>query len=501
MKRTLSVFSLCAYISAPLIAVEECMDNYKSNACFTCNTNTSVTSRTFEFIRPVYEHVVMRNHEWATSSLFSKEGTLKGAAQAIGMYQHSRGGADGNKKFAKYFLINQKSTLLVSGDSNTADATLRDIRAEWIGLPSNFRGFMTLCPEQSQAGVLLEYNQDIGSLLNLPLLSNSHVSIIVPFVQAKHSLHLSQSAVQNPGTTPGMPSDIIEAFNQPNWHNAKINRETERSQIPEIRFQFWRTYMDEDDTQLAYYSSFIIPTNTKPNPTYLFNATTGNGGHAAINAGLVLQVPITEPDELCGRLMWFLDLDASYRFHNHQWRTYDLKERPFSRYLLFATNGNPAEINIPGVNVLTVHSKVRAYGLIDFVTGCRWRTSWGNVELSYNVWAHSREHVHPDCQRIFNQGIQGTFTPGDEPVSASLSTINTQADNDTDFITIATSDLNIHSAATAGALTNALNAAWGLERTIGSVSLHAGLGGFVEWSTHNSPLDSWGMWGKFTASF
>ncbi|HEV2916603.1 MAG TPA: hypothetical protein VGW78_02550 [Candidatus Babeliales bacterium] len=502
MKYVVLLCSLCVCISSHIIAKfndTKCQAIYNPFPCFNCD---NVYSRTFMFIRPVYEHVAMRNYLWNTIIL-SKNGTACSAAQVIGMYQHSRQSQDDPTKFAKYFLMKNKSMLLVSGDSNTQDEFSRDIRAEWLGLPSNFRGFMSLCPEQSQAGVLLEYNQDLSKFCDISCFSNSHISIVVPYIHAEHNLHLSQEFVQNPGTNPSAPRDIIEAFRQPNWHNAKIAGKTTRSQVPEVRFQFWRTYMDEDDTQFAYYSSFIIPTNTKPNPNYLFNATTGNGGHAAINAGVVIQVPVTEVDPLCGRMIWFSYLDASYRFHNHQWRTYDLKGKPFSRYLLFAGENNPHDINVPGVNVLTLHSKVRAYGLIDFVTGVRWQMPWGSIECSYNMWAHSREHVKPDCEcgRPFNKGIQGDFTPGALPQSASQSTIATLAANDSNFVTVKLSDLNIHSAATPGALTNSFNAAAGLQHTFGSVTVCGGLGGFVEWSSHNSPLDSWGIWAKCTATF
>jgi len=415
------------------------------------------------------------------------------------MYQHSCDATQGNKKFAKYFLINNKSTLLVSGDANTNEVSIRDVRAEWLGLPSNFSGFLTLCPEQHQAGFWLEYNQDFGTLFDLPFLRNSHVSIIIPYVHAENNLHLSQSNIQNPGTNPGMPRDILEAFRQPNWHNSKIDGKTAISQFTEVRIQFWRCFMDEDDWQLAYYSGFIIPTN-KPNPTFLFNAVAGNGGQAGINAGVVLQVPFTLPDA-CQRIMWFMDLDATFRFHNHQWRTYDLRDRPWSRFLLFTSQNNPNNINIPGVNVLTLHSKVRSYALVDFATGLRYRNDLFTLEIGYTMWAHSKEHVKPDCRLIFDKGIQGNFSPGAQPQSANFSTIARQAPNDPVFVQLEKSDINIHSAATPGALVNGLTIAGGLQYSCGLVTLGAGMGGFVEWSRLNSPLDSWGLWGKCTISF
>jgi hypothetical protein len=494
MKRILVALTLCSAI--PTQSLAESCSLYKNCDYQSCH---NLTSRSFLFIRPVYEHVVIRNHLW-DSIIYSKKGTIRGSTQGIALYQHSRDPHLKDKEFAKYFLINNKSTLLVSGDDNVGDTFTRDVRAEWLGLPDNFRGFLTMTPEQWQAGMFLEYNQDLGALWPTPFLSHSHLSMSVPFVHAENNLHLSQSHIENPGTTPGMPTDILAAFKQPNWRNCKIDGKTEISRFPEVRIQFWRTFMDCDDMQLNYYSGLIIPTNIKPNPTFLFNATAGNGGHVGINAGVVMQVQVLDRGT-CGRLDWFLDLDATYRFHNHQWRTFDLKHRPWSRFLLFATHDNPGGINIPGVDILTVPCKVRAYGLFDFVTGLRYRTDWGSLECSYNAWGHSKEHVSPSCQLIFNQGIMGNFSVGDLPESAAESTIATQAPNDPVFVCIRKSDLDIHSAATGNAFTQSINVAGGIEHSFHGIQFFAGLGCFAEWSRHNHPLNSWGAWGKLGASF
>ncbi len=51
---------------------------------------------------------------------------------------------------------------VIAGDTaRTSLNKLYDIRAEWLGLPSDFKGSYTLNPEQRQFGIVLENHQPL----------------------------------------------------------------------------------------------------------------------------------------------------------------------------------------------------------------------------------------------------------------------------------------------------------------------------------------------------
>ncbi len=60
--------------------------------------------------------------------------------------------------------------MLVSGDDNSNDQYIRDIRAEWLQLPANFKGTMSIVPYQRQEGVILEYHHDVEHLFGIHFL-------------------------------------------------------------------------------------------------------------------------------------------------------------------------------------------------------------------------------------------------------------------------------------------------------------------------------------------
>ncbi len=81
--------------------------------------------------------------------------------------------------------------------------------------------------------------------------------------------------------------------------------------------------------------------------------------------------------------------------------------------------------------------------------------------------------------------------------TASKSTIACQAADDDSFVGIDVNDLDFCSAAAASALNHKIHAACGFKGTNG----FAGFGFFSEWPQKNSPLATWGVWGKVGGTF
>jgi len=449
-------------------------------------------SRSFTILRPVYDLIEVF-HQLIDSMQYNPENF--GTPQMIFLYQHSRDHDLAQSKFAQYFLFRGKNQLLVAGDDSQF-ACERDVRAEWLGLNSEFSGYLSICPEHMQYGGLISYHQNLEALIDHGFFKQSFVTVTIPVVHVKTNLNLHQMGVRNPGTT--FPRDIIEAFAQPTWLFDKIAGPQERTAVAEIDVRFGRVYMYDRDNFIVYYAGLNIPAAHKPEATYLFNAYVGNRYHVGFNGGLNMQIRLNEGE---GPLWaWFVMLDGTYLFKNTQYRTLDLRGRPWSRFLLLTRECTPGVVT-PGVNVLTREMHVRPYGIYNFASGLRFRNCWYEIEIGYNLWGHPQEYLALEDRFVTDYGILGASTDPAVAKSAATSTIKEQAPSDETFITLRESELNIYSGAGGSALNHTFLVGFGAHETCNTLEWTFGGGLYTEIAHVNRPVPSWGGWIKVGASF
>lgn len=459
-----------------------------------------VFGRSFMFTRPAYEHLSMREHLWHMFE-YPAERDFCHAIQTTLFMQKSFDKDPRKSRTSRYFLINGKNVLLMAGDdAPPALRDKRDLRAEWFNLPSNFSGELNVNPQQFQAGFFVEYVHDLEELFGSTFFCNSFFSMLVTFVHVENNLNLCQFNIRNPGTTASGPHDIIEAFKQPNWLFDRIDGERVTNRFAELRLRMSRLFFDEANFQLAYYTCLVIPTTPEPNPAYLFNAYAGNGQHVGLNGGVLMQISLSPSGDPV-MWSWFINLDGTFLVRNKQLRTFDLRGKPWSRFLLFNTENDPAWSNLPGVNVLTIKSVVRPFGMFDFSTGIRCKTDCFELECGYNVWGHDQERVELNQPFVTDKGIAAPFGPDEAPKTASESTIFNLAPADPVFVPIRESDIDLHSAAAGSALNHKVHVAGGLIHETVCLASFIGAGGFVDFAQKNAALDSWGVWFKFGCSF
>ena len=484
------------------------MKTYRILAVFACAGIFSlhadpqeVFARSYMYTRPAYQHLSTQQALFH-NFIHEKKGTLRGAMQLYAIFQRSQK----LDKTARYFIPNckenRKNCLLVSGDDNMADKLTRDIRAEWLGLPPNFRGTMKIDPEQEQNALVVEYNQDLGKFSDSDTFRHWWVSIAIPIVMVSNKLNLQQFDVINKGTA--SPRDIIEAFDQAAWNFGKITCERREVEIAEIKLRFGGSYLTTQEHQLDYYSSLIIPIGSKQNPEFLFDAITGTNGHIAINAGVNFQFLLNR-DTTKYSICFFLGLEDIWQIRNAQCRTVDLKQekncvgdlrqRQWSRYMLYKRQDNPG-VNVPGVNLMTFEMVVRPYNIVDFSMGWRIKAGVAEFEIGYGVWGHDQEKIK--LRTIFKPffGIAGTGNN-----TASGSTINNRADDDAEFTLICPSDLDLCNGGASSALNHKVHASLGFGKLGKRQGGFFGAGFYADFPQKNSALKNWGAWAKVGGSF
>ncbi len=216
-----------------------------------------VYAHSFMYTKPAFYDVVMEQALWHNIA-YNKKGSIKGGIQLIPFFQQSMS----LEKNARYFLMKGKTELLVAGDKTSPEDLInRDIRAEWVGLPDNFTGILSVNPKQKQAGCQLEYHQDLKNWTNVAVLRDMYITMLLTASETHNHINLRQTDVTNPGTT--FPEDILQAFNQPSWCFSRITNDTKKKVgVAELRIKIGTSYISEEYFQLNYYSILAIPTAT-----------------------------------------------------------------------------------------------------------------------------------------------------------------------------------------------------------------------------------------------
>jgi hypothetical protein len=197
-----------------------------------------------------------------------------------------------------------------------------------------------------------------------------------------------------------------------------------------------------------------------------------------------------------------LSLETALLVRNTQCRIFDLKKKPWSRFMLYNIEGCPPDSSVPGVNLLTLPVRSRPYNLVDFTMGWRTRTGLLELEMGYNVWGHGQERVRLTCPILTSFGIAGTGAgPNNTARTSSLSTIKTLEPNDPVFIPVTEEDLDFCSPAAASTIVQKVHAAAGLVHEGENCGGFLGCGVHVDIPHKNRPLELWGAWVKLGATF
>lgn len=480
-------------VSSILDAYDERIQNF-----YQFYSSKRVNSKTFMFTRPVYYHLMMRKHLW--HQFVHKPGCNGVAAQAIGFYQDSIP----QDRTAEYFLPCGNTCLLVSGDNHTDELCERNVRAEWLYLSSDFQGVMSIKPKQRQAGASLELFADLGKFSSWKLLEGTWVAAELPVMWVENDINLSQRIIEPAPQNPELPQDICQAFNQPAWCFAKMNGKMKETKLAEVRLVLGRNYLSCNHYEIDYYTSAIFPTGNKQCPQYTFSPVVGNNKHWGFGGGTDFQILLNR-DTSKFFATFFFDFEVLALFHNMQHRTFDLKNKPWSRYLLFVDKCRPG-ITVPGPNVLTLKCAITPYLYADFSIGWRLQKDCFEFEFGYNVWGHGNEKLtlhegFDRCWGIAGVGVIEDICDGIVPATASCSTISCQTPNDECFVAIRETDLQLQSAEAHSSLNHTIHFAFGCTQDYESYGYFGGLGIYAEWPEKNSALQAWGTWAKLGATF
>ena len=342
-------------------------------------------------------------------------------------------------------------TIKIQG-SNITGRNSKAWLADYFYLPTNYDGTFTVTPRVKTFFV------DLDLYLGLDyLLCNSYFRLYGPFVATRWDLGFSENATYNNNVSGdyaagyftqaayesgrllrsfseyacgGTPQQSDDAINNPaddDDNNTQVSftglkygrmccNPMRRNGFADLRFELGWNAFERDRWHLGFNLQGAAPTGNEPKPCYLFAPIVGNGHHWELGAGVTGHYDIWECQSGEGKVSAHLDVNITHLFKTKQYRTFDLKGKANSAYMLAARMGSNPDTNPPNdqvgwdsngtfepaprqfafeyqpvANLSTVCLEVGSAAQTDLVALLCYQSCNINANFGYNFWSRSCE--------------------------------------------------------------------------------------------------------------
>ena len=474
--------------------------------------------------------------DFRNNKMVASEDGIGGAFEAVIF-----GGRSTNRgELASYFLPGCSNTLRVRENPVAGDNT--DLEATNFGIFTNagtagtggFDSIISFGARQSAVGLGLHYMQ--GFAFDCDKTKWWYVDLSMPITHVRNDFVVSET-VQNDGggvrdnatTSSCHPANMKAAFDQNCWCYGKISCDAQKKTgVADIELKLGRQWHYGETCSFASYLGVLIPTSNKPKGHYVFEPIIGHGGSAGLMWGGLVDYNMWNSCNDNWHLNWDLTWNSQYLFQTKQVRSFDLKNKPFSRYLaLYADEAQAQEaanmcasldavtqlqgenLFTPGINILTRKVKVTPGFDFNVTTAFNLRSDCGFFsELGFNFYARRAECVKLDCwtDGPAIRGATGCGTTNSFVTIGNNSLVDC-ADQDfsaTEYANrrLTRSDLDLSSAAHPAVLIYMVHGALGYEfNKECRIPMHLNFGAAYEFGDQVSVMKRWTLWGKYGIAF
>lgn len=489
-----------------------------------------VYGQTFFTIRPEFQTPFPEKSTLVRDRTLARCEGIEGAFQIVPFGGKSAKAND----LMKYFGPNTKEELVVDslppeGGQTDIDRDINPIHfgvhytnnGQLDGTPARYRTTLKIRPKRSVAGVGVTYKQYIGRHCN-PC-KKWFMEVSGPIMYVRNKVNIDETnAIVDGFPVPGSAATLTQAFtgtipvfttptnrDTPMLYG-KINDNVKTGMHDigfDVEIKFGVDTLFSDRFHFDGYFGVHVPGSTRPKGEYLFEGIAGFNQHFGFMIGGATSVEVWRD---CDRsLTWEIESMSQYFVHNVQVRSFDLKYRAWSRYMLVR---DATGVIVPGINVFTRSMKVNPRFSFDVNTGIVYNIDGKfQGEVGYNLYARQGERV-----RLVDKFPTGLATVGfnDATLYPDANFITRKSDigdNGTNLPapgqpgalrneTIEEEDLNLLSAAHPAALSNLVFFSLGYQWDNLKFPVCAGLGASYEISGKNTALTRWLIWGKFCMS-
>lgn len=525
--------------------------------CPTDDCRRKATSQTFFTVNPQFQAgMPERITLWRNDRTTARKDGYNGTLQLVPFGGRSTRASD----LAAYFSIDYKPVLLVVEDPSNLIA--KDILSEHLNIytqnigtppPANyFQSQISFEPRYNVAGLGVSYRQGFARRDDG---KGFFFEMSFPIEEVKTSMHLGETIITNGGgalecaqLTPavgstflqcplqsavalnGQPTSpvgsVCEAFQQPAWAFGRIENDSHYMSKSGVADVDLLVGYDVVNTDCCYFSSHLgvlAATGNTPEGIRMFEPIVGYNKTTAIRYGgqfgLELWTHATKD-----RSLWFY-FQSEFFFHlqKTQTRSFDLKNKPWSRYMQVYNSQEQANeayltgnrfLHTPGINVFTQSVNVKAGTSRTYNSGLTFNSKGLQAELGYTFCARPAECVELQCAFPRGIALKSLSTPG---AVNNVQTINNEVNCDDqlpastaytysplDFYndnTLSGDDLDMNSAAHPAFLSYIIYGSMGHRWDDRDYPVFIGGGGSYEFTADNSTMTRWLLWGKVGFSF
>ena len=343
-------------------------------------------------------------------------------------------------------IINDINPFIKISGSRVGDRDTQDWLADYFGLPTDFESKIFFKP------VVDNIILDFAFYLGLDQWQDGlYFRIHAPVVHTRWNLNFTEQVINGGsngydagyfGPTALTRGQLLNNFTEfasdslaPQlggsiFFNPLISAKMSKSRkgltrLSDIQFAFGWNFLQDDDHHFGLNIRGAAPTGNRPDGDFLFEPLVGNGHHWELGIGLTSHV-LLFVDECTPRVVGFyFDANITHLFSSRQKRTFDLINKPLSRYMLVERLGTPVtnlfintmqetaagsvaptlqfqNLYTPLANISTfdvnvgIAAQVDATAMID-IAWCNW-----NFNFGYNFWARTCEKIKPcPCSNPF----------------------------------------------------------------------------------------------------
>ena len=524
--KKLSLLLLISLTSTAILA--------RNNRVDSCDTE--VTSKTYLNVHPLFQS---QSPEMVSSfrsdRVHIREDGYHGTVQFVLFGSKSTQ----DDELARYFFPDGKTSLIV--DENFA--TDSDLFAKHFNIFTNngdFRSRISIEPSYSVIGLGTHYRQSFWRDEDKD--RAFWFSVSTPITRVKTDLNFDEKVLDD-GDGPdedaneNVVANMKEAFIQKEWMFGKIDSKDSmtKTTLADIELKLGYEWLQTDPCHIESYIGFVIPSGNKPDGEFLFEPVVGRGKHWGVMFGSAYGIEVWKNEEENKNIRIEYNMHSEYLFEKEHIRSFDLKNKPWSRYMEVYANEDQAReasaltdpaksqnIATPGINVFTQKVDVRprfSYNInTAFVYTSVYASKGFQGEAGYNFFARQSECVKLSKPWKEGPALKHTLGAGQTNpirditgnplleqtvvnIGGTEELVPVKLKNYQDSI-IKEEDLDLQSAATPCLLSHTFYGALGYRWDDREYPLFINYGASYTFSrSNNAVVQKWAIWGKYSFSF
>lgn len=413
-------------------------------------------------------------------------------------------------QIAEFFLPAGKSTLLAAEDLALGNAG-RDLSAAHFNIKTKegtFKSDLIFKASHQFAGVGLAYRQQFAQ--------HWWFEAGTPFVRVEQSFRFKERIINTGGGAVrelGLDNSarvgcMTAGFKQENWRFGKIDKNLKLVQEGFADLELKLGYQAQADEKLRLYgyAGFVVPTGNKPCGQYVFEPMVGNNGHVGFLYGSHIGISAWCRGEHAIAIA--LDFNTRYLFRNTQIRSFDLKDKEFSRYIETYKDAFQAELafdtenpnsGTSGINVFTHPVKVFPGVSLSILSAMVYTYRCLAIEAGYYFYARQAERIEVPWRRT--SAVKDVGGLGQTNRARTIrEDFEKAADPFADYQPLIPRDIDAISPASPALLSFIGYLTLGYYVTQGDCPVLLGIGASYQ-SNASRGINQWATWGKIAVEF